>query len=166
MLVQPVEDSTMALLSAAEVFQFAVQIEENGFSFYQKYAETLDVGKSKDMFTFLADEERKHIKIFSEMLNGIEEFKQTVNYPDEYFAYLQAYADNLIFKKGTLAEAVKSIENSKQAVDFGIQRELDSILYYQEIKTFVPEKDSNLIERVIGEERRHFTKLSQLKKEL
>jgi rubrerythrin len=156
----------VALLSAAEVFQFAVKIEENGFAFYNKYAGTLPKGNSRDMFSFLADEERKHIAIFSGMLDKIEEFKQALNYPDQYFAYLQAYADNLIFKKGELEKEITNIKNETTAIDFGIQRELDSILYYQEIKSFVPEKDSPLIEDVIGEERKHFIKLSQFKKEL
>ena len=156
----------MALLSASEVFQFAVKIEENGFAFYNTYAATLPSGTSKEMFTFLADEERKHIKVFSEMLGKLDDFKQTVNYPDEYFAYLHSYADNLIFKHGELEQEIKAIKDEKSAVEFGIRRELDSILYYQEIKSFVPEKDSHLIEQVIAEERKHFTRLSQLKKEL
>jgi rubrerythrin len=156
----------MALLSVSEVFQFAVTIEENGFAFYNTYADTLSSGKSKEMFSFLADEERKHIKVFSEMLGKLEDFKQTVHYPDEYFAYLHSYADNLIFKKGELNKEIEGIQNEKAAVDFGIRRELDSILYYQEIKSFVPEKDSHLIEQVIAEERKHFTRLSEFKKEL
>jgi len=156
----------MALLSASEVFQFAVKIEENGFAFYNAYAESLPSGTSKEIFTFLADEERKHIKVFSEMLGKLDDFKQTVNYPDEYFAYLHSYADNLIFKKGELEQEIKAIKDEKAAIEFGIRRELDSILYYQEIKSFVPEKDSHLIEQVITEERNHFTKLSHLKKEL
>jgi rubrerythrin len=156
----------MALLSASEVFQFAVNIEENGFAFYNTYADTLPSGTSKEMFSFLADEERKHIKVFSEMLGRIEDFKQTVNYPDEYFAYLHSYADNLIFKKGGLEREIASIKDERQAIAFGIRRELDSILYYQEIKSFVPGKDSHLIDQVIAEERKHFTKLSQFDKEM
>jgi rubrerythrin len=159
-------EEKMALLSAAEVFQFAVRIEENGFAFYNRYAGTLPQGNSRDMFSFLADEERKHIAIFSGMLDEIDEFKQALNYPDQYFAYLQSYADNLIFKKGELEKEIANIKDAAAAIDFGIRRELDSILYYQEIKSFVPDKDSHLIEDVIGEERKHFIKLSQFKKKL
>jgi rubrerythrin len=156
----------MALLSTSEVFQFAVTIEQNGFAFYSQFADTLQGSSEKEMFDFLAGEERKHIKVFSNMLDRVEEFKQTVNYPDEYFAYLQAYADNLIFKKDELEKEVEKIKDALEAAEFGIRRELDSILYYQEIKSFVPEKDNYLIDDVIGEERKHFIKLSQMKKEL
>ncbi len=156
----------MALVSAAEVFQFAVKIEENGYDFYTKYAQRLDSDDEREIFQYLADEESKHIKIFSRMLDGIESFKQQVNYPDEYFAYLQAYANNLIFKSDELEKELAGIKNTKAAVDFGIKRELDSILYYQEIKSFVPEKERYNIDTIINEERKHFTTLSQMKKAL
>ena len=47
-----------------------------------------------------------------------------------------------------------------------MKRELDSILYYQEIKPFVPEKERNLIDTIVTEERKHFLALSDLKKKL
>jgi len=48
--------------------------------------------------------------------------------------------------------------------NFGIQRELDSTLYFHEIKKFVPKSQHNLIDRIIDEERKHFSKLSELRK--
>ncbi|MDI6726248.1 MAG: hypothetical protein QMD32_04735, partial [Smithellaceae bacterium] len=50
------------------------------------------------------------------------------------------------------------------AVDFAIRRELDSILYYHEIRKFLPLSEYDQIEKIIEEERRHFHKLSELKK--
>ena len=49
---------------------------------------------------------------------------------------------------------------------FAIRREIDSINYYNEIKSFVPEEQRNLVEEIIEEERRHFLKLSEFKKKL
>ncbi len=156
----------MALVSAAEVFQFAVKIEQNGYDFYTKYAEKLDSSSEKEIFQYLADEESKHIKTFSRMLDSVESFKQPLNYPDEYFTYLQAYADNLIFKPGDLDAELAQIKDTKSAIDFGIKRELDSILYYQEIKSFVTKAEKDHIDTIISEERKHFTKLSQMKKRI
>ena len=50
------------------------------------------------------------------------------------------------------------------ALEFGIRRELDSILYYQEMKNFVPEQQHSSIDRIIEEERNHFLELSGIKK--
>lgn len=156
----------MSLLSSGEVVQFAVQIEENGYHFYHSFAQKLQAEAEKEIFNYLADEEAKHIKTFKKMLKNIETFEPPTSYPDEYFAYLQAYADNLIFTKDNLEKETAKIKTSKDAANFGIRRELDSILYYQEIKSFVPEKERDIIDDVISEERKHFLKLSDLKKNL
>ncbi len=156
----------MSLLSSSEVVQFAVNIEENGRQLYRSFAEKLKSDTERDVFNYLADEEENHIKIFSEMLKSIEKFEPATSYPDEYFGYLKAYADTLIFTKDKLELEVAKITSGKEAADFGIRRELDSILYYQEIKSYVPEKEQSIIDDVISEERMHFVKLTQLKKDL
>lgn len=156
----------MSLLSASEVVQFAVRIEENGYNFYQRFADTLKSASEKEIFSYLAGEEAKHIKIFENMMEIADKFELPTSYPDEYFAYLQAYADNLIFTKDRMEKEIAKITNSKDACEFGIRRELDSILYYQEIKPFVPKNERNRIDDIITEERKHFLKLSDLKKEL
>jgi rubrerythrin len=156
----------MSLLSAGEVIQFAVRIEENGYNFYATVTEKVREEKEREVFRFLADEEKKHLKTFTGMLEKIETFEPPTSYPDEYFAYLRAYAENLIFTKDSLDREIENVRDARGACDFGMKRELDSILYYQEIKPFVPEKERNLIDTIVTEERKHFLALSDLKKKL
>ena len=47
-----------------------------------------------------------------------------------------------------------------------MQKELDTILYFHEIKTFVQVEKHYLIEKIINEERKHFSKLKEMKKAL
>ncbi|UCB45998.1 MAG: ferritin family protein [Spirochaetota bacterium] len=154
----------MALLTAKEVFQFAARIEENGERFYRAFAENLTGSLEKELFVYLANEEVTHKKTFEDLSDSIQDTKPTVGYPDEYSSYLQAYTDNLIFMEDTIKKEVVKIKNAKEACEFGIRRELDSILYYQEIKDFLPEKERDHIDTIIGEERQHFIKLSEMKK--
>jgi rubrerythrin len=159
-------EEKMSLLSSSEVLQFAVQIEENGRNFYRSFAEKFNSKSEKEVFTYLADEEENHIRIFSGMLKSIEKYEPATSYPDEYFGYLKAYADNLIFTKDKLEKEVEKIKSGTEAADFGIRRELDSILYYQEIKSYVPEEEKSRIDLVISQERLHFMRLTKLKKML
>jgi rubrerythrin len=156
----------MALITAQEVFRFAVRIEENGESFYRTFAENLPGSLEIDLFTYLANEEIKHRQTFEKLAERVQDLKPTVGYPDEYSTYLHAYEDTLIFTEDSLKKEVAKIKNAKEACEFGIRRELDSILYYQEIKNFVPEKEREQIDTIIGEERQHFTKLTEMKKKL
>jgi hypothetical protein len=45
-----------------------------------------------------------------------------------------------------------------------MEREMDSILYYQEVKQFLAEKDRVEIDLIIEEERKHFAKLAEARK--
>lgn len=156
----------MSLLTTGEVVQFAVRIEENGYNFYKNFAGTLKNEQERSLFSFLAEEELKHVDVFKKMLPGAGASKPRLNYPDEYSAYLQAYADNLIFTESSLKREMEKIKDARAAVDFGMRRELDSILYYQEIKAFVPRNDAGLLDEIVREERTHFLKLSGMKKDL
>ena len=151
--------------NASEIFQFAVRIEENGEIFYRKVADLSDNTNLKNLFTFLADEEVKHKEKFEDLLSKIEKYEPAETYPGEYFAYLKAYADQIVFSSMINRELGEKID-PVSAVEFGIRRELDSILYYLEVKKVVPEPQQHLIEDIINEERGHFLKLSNLKKTL
>ncbi len=155
----------MATFKASEIFQFAVKIEENGEKFYRQTREKLDDPQLGDLFKYLADEEVKHKRIFSTMLESIEDYEPKESYPGEYFDYLKAYADNLIFSLEKLEEDIAGIEDRKAALEYGIEKELDTILYYQEMKRLVPESQRNKIDKILDEERKHVVRLSKLKRE-
>ena len=151
--------------NAAEIYEFAVRIEENGEQFYRRVASISEAPKVRELFTLLADEEIKHKKTFQGLLSKIEQYDPPESYPGEYFEYLRAYADNIIFTSLLNKELPDKIAPAV-AVDFGIRRELDSITYYLEVKNLVPDTQKAKIDAIIEEERRHFLKLSQLRKTL
>ncbi len=69
----------------------------------------------------------------------------------------------IVFSPDTKGE-LPGVHSTTAALDFAIQRELDSILYYQELKAFVPEKDFSILDTIIAEERKHFSVLTEAKK--
>ena len=60
---------------------------------------------------------------------------------------------------------MNEINNPYDAIEFAIGAELNSILYYQEVKKMVSEKNHEKIEKIIDEERKHFVQLSEIKKD-
>lgn len=152
-------------IGASEVLQFAIKIEDNGWEFYKKFADLADNEKIRELFVMLADDEIKHKEIFEAMLPEIEKYEPSAVYPPEYFSYLRAYADNIVFKKG-IDEELKKKMDAVSIIDFAIRMELDSITYYQETKNFVPENQKSVIDKIIEEERKHFLKLTDIKSTL
>ncbi|MCM8792780.1 MAG: ferritin family protein [Candidatus Omnitrophica bacterium] len=151
----------------SEILEFAIRIEENGEKFYRQISKRFKPKEVKETFNYLADEEIKHKKIFESLLSKIEDYQPPQSYPEEYFLYLRAYADGYIFTKEKKAQVMaKKIKSIKEAIDFALQIELDSILYYLEAKNLISSGQVSILNKVIDEEHRHYLKLSEMKKNL
>jgi rubrerythrin len=153
----------MSLFEPSEVFQFAIRIEENGEKFYRKMADKFSDPKVKELFSYLADEETKHKRIYEGMVDNIEKYEPFESYPGEYFEYLRAYADKIIFDEEALDEQQKQITDPTTAINVAMDNEVASILYYQEIKNLVSKKQRGSIDKIMEEERRHFVTLSGMR---
>ena len=151
--------------NVSEILQFAIRIEENGEEFYRLMAQKLKKLELRETFTYLADEEVRHRHIFETMASRIVTYEPPESYTEEYFAYLKAYADGYIFtkeKKGKLM--ARKVKTAKEALDFALGAEVDSILYYLEAKNLVSDDQKGIIDKIIEEERRHYLKLVALRK--
>ncbi len=157
----------MAVLEAGDIVEVAVRIEENGENFYRFAVQLAGKEEVKALFQRLADEEAKHRRIFAGMLAGIDRHLPPERYDGEYAAYLHDYVDKrLVFKAGAFAAEMAKIKDEASALDFAIQRELDSIHYYREMRELLPLDQREAIERIIAEEKEHFIRLSALRKRI
>jgi len=153
-------------IEASDVLQIAMRIEENGATFYRYAVQLAKEEKAKELFGWLAEAEDQHKALFQKMLAGVETVTPPESYPGEYGAYLHQYADNrLIFKKEVMDAELAKITGTLSAIDFAIDREVDSILYYQEIKGFISQNQHAVIDGIINEERKHFQILSKMREE-
>lgn len=153
----------MSIFEPSEIFQFAIRIEANGEKFYRHMSEKFDDPKIKELFSYLADEETKHKRIYEGMVTRIEKYEPFESYPGEYFEYLRAYADKIIFEENTFEEQLKKITEPITAINIAMDNEVASILYYQEMKNLVPENQRGSVDKIMEEERRHFVTLSGMK---
>jgi len=154
----------MSSYQGSDIFQFAIRMEENGEKFYNYAASIAKDAKAREIFTRLASEEVKHRKLFADMFTRIDTIMPKESYPGEYMAYLQGAIDGkAVFTTGATQE-LTGISNVLAALDFAIQRELDSVLYYSEMKKYVTASAQDLLEQVIEEERKHVVLLTNIKK--
>jgi rubrerythrin len=153
----------MAVFEAGDIVEVAIRIEENGANFYRFAMQIAGREETKALFRQLAE----HQKTFSELLAGMDRSIPPEGYDGEYAAYLHNYVDNrLVFRADELAGELGAVKDEASAVDFAIRRELDSLLYYREIRELLPADRREAIDRIILEERKHFMKLSEVKKRL
>jgi len=155
------------MFAGSEVVEIGIQIEKNGKEFYDAVSLSSKDTKAKEVFKFLSQEEERHIAVFKKMQESVEQYEPAESYPGEYFAYMNALAGNHIFtQKDKGREIARTIKNEKEAVELGIGFEKDSIIFYEGMKRLVPDYDAKIIDELIGQEKAHLVKLTELKAQL
>jgi rubrerythrin len=155
----------MGVFAASDIVEVAIRIEENGINFYKFAEQIAKQEEAKKLFAHLAEAEVAHKKTFEGIFAKMEKYNPPESYVGEYSAYLRSYVDNnIIFTKEAMDKELSSIKDIIAAFDFAMQRELDSILYYHEIKNLVPAAQHEAIEKIIEEERKHYAALVDMKK--
>ena len=153
--------------SGTEVVEMAVEIEKNGRNFYKELDKKSSNLKAKEMFVYMAGEERKHIETFREMLSSVNSYNPAGAYPPEYFAYMSALVGNQVFTdRNKVTDVAQRVANDKEGIDVAIAAEKDSILFYEAIKQMIPEKDIAVVDKIIAEEKKHFQQLTEMKQRL
>lgn len=152
------------IFSGSEIVELGIQIEKNGFDFYQSLSKNTKNMAAEEVFKFLAGEEQKHITVFQGILSGVQKYEPQGLDADEYYAYMNDLASNYIFtKKDKGEELAKGIKGDAQAVDMGIGFEKDSIIFYERMKKIVPDFDQKVIDSLIEQENKHLKQLIELK---
>ncbi len=150
-----------------EFLEFAVRIEENGEKFYRAAGRQAEREDVRALWEYLADEEIKHKQTFEELLaSGLAAGDPPPDAAGEYFAFLRAHMDQAVFNAPELQAQLSQLKAPVAAIRFAIQRESDSILFYEEIRNFMPAAIAPQIRRILQEEINHYIRLTELGKKI
>lgn len=155
--------------SVVEVIQMAINIEREGHEFYSKIAKYAADEKSKAIFVILAEQEKKHIETFTNLLDvmsNIYKADGSYMFDEQVSGYFKAITESKVFKPERMYEAA-DMTSAKEAIHEGLNAEKNSILFYNELlkSTTIQEVKSSL-ELIIDEEKRHIIDLNALLKSL
>ncbi len=158
----------MLNFSGKEVLEMAIRIEENGQRFYREALKGTEDERLRKTLNFLVQEEEKHKRYFRSLLDKLPEEENPFDpYMEDALQYLKAMADAHVFtaelEGKELSDVIKEVED---VLNFAIAMEKDSLLFYYELARGINEKDRDVVEKVIEEEKSHLKKLLELKKEL
>jgi len=154
--------------NAREIFDIGVQIEVNGKAFYEAAAKKVAETAMKDFFLELAAWENTHITLFGELRDALPKGAGNVpvfNPDDEAAMYLQATADSHVFVKNKdMVGLVAGCKGPLDILDIAMTFEKDSVVYYTTMKKVVaPNLGQDKVDRLIDEEIKHISMLSQRK---
>ncbi|MFH1466278.1 MAG: ferritin family protein [Pseudomonadota bacterium] len=148
-----------------EIFAMAEEIERNGVRFYRRAA-ALDPDH-RALFTELADWEVGHERLFqrmrAELVTPELEFSPTFDPENEAELYLQALAEQHVFRRDLDVEAlVERAGDARRVILLAMDFERDSIVFYLGMKAVLPAGASrDGVDRLIKEEMGHIAHLGQ-----
>ena len=157
----------MNIFKASELLKIAVQIEKNGLAFLNEAKNKAKSSTAQEAFDYLAKQELEHERIFTELLEKVGDYQPAESYPGEYAMYLEALAgENIFTADEEVKNIVKKATSDPEAVQIGIGFEKDSIIFYNDMKKFVPVSGQAIVDKIIEEVKKHLVKLFELKKNL
>lgn len=153
------------VLSAEEIFEMAMKIEKSGYAYYSTIADATSNDDLKDLFRFLAGEEQKHYRFFEKLSKEVEDFTISQEDWDQISDYIQATTDSrFFFGEDKAISLAKKTSGVQEAIDVAIGFEKDTLLFFHEIKSVTPPHSQEAAQKIVEEERRHVTLLSEKKK--
>jgi len=149
-------------LNVQELLTIAVDIEVNGNRFYTQVASKLSDPAIRDLFTHFAIEEIRHRDHFTAMREAVRGYQPQTTQPEEYDAYVRAYADNLVFQLSRTDDVIRTTDTPRVALQLALGMEKDSIVLYYELKHLVPAAERHVVDAVIAEEKRHYVLIHEM----
>lgn len=163
-------EEPMPAYSVNEIIEMAVQIERNGYAYYNEASKRKDLdGISRAFVERLRDAELDHEKTFLHLRGeqDLNHLELTTDW-ELVASYLKSIVDSRIFN--TPDAAIKLATNAhdiRAIVDYAILFEKDTLLFFHAVNDSISnEKAKTVLRRVINEEVSHVLWLSDYKKKL
>lgn len=160
-------------ISLLETVELAIKMEEEGAKFYALAEGRVGEPEMAEMFRLLRNREYEHMNIFRRFYSDIASSRGDSDAgllltDPEVGSYLRAFVESSVFPTAGAAErAIAGCRDNRDILGLALRAEKDSILYYRELVTHSPYPEAaEVLERIIGEERRHLLAVHEMMKRL
>jgi rubrerythrin len=140
------------MFTIGDIIDLAIQIEENGEKVYRKAAREISNSSISSLLLWLAGEEVKHAKWFSELKEKVNETAQDPRIEETGNRILQ----------GVLGDQSFSLRDVDYLLKAAIEFQEDTVLFYEMIQAFIDEKETlNHLDTIIQGEKDHIRLLRE-----
>ncbi len=150
------------MFTMADIREIAVQIERNGEDAYRKAAESVNDSALKEIFKWMAEEEKVHRAFFStiESSEPISEEQRELEVMGRQLLQEMVADQTFSLDREMLLETDDFIQALSQAQTL----EQDTIMFYEFLLNLVSDDETReQLELVIEEEKRHIEQLELMK---
>ncbi len=153
--------------SGFEVIRSAMEIEKKGHRFYAAVAQRAKSEMARDIFSWLAQDEVKHLKTLEDLVPRYQEGAFWDN-EEEFLPYLRRLTANEFFPSPERLEELLQTEDADlQSLDLAIEAEEKFAEYFQKATQFArTEEGREAFGWLAAEEQRHAAVLKERKARL
>ena len=148
------------MFSTNEILDMAIKLEQNGEAVYRRAIEKVSQPELVSLLQWMADEEVKHAKWFSELKDKLDT-KRSNPFVEEMSRELfnDLLGDENFSLKDVDFSSVYSIDD---LIEIFIEFEKDSVLFYQILEPFIEDPVTlEHLNMIIDEENRHIKRLKE-----
>jgi rubrerythrin len=158
----------MHVFNDLEGLRIAAEMEKRGEAFYRNAARVSKRREVVEMLEALADDERRHLREFNRLYEQAQATRDVfAPYDDEANAYLSAIAADIVFPGGLMAMRKQGFDDISAVLDYAIQSEKDSILFYTELSRMSTDAAArDMFTEIARQERGHMQALARQKEGL
>lgn len=148
------------MFSAAEIIDFAIQIEQNGENLCREAAQKKIDPDLASLLEWMAEQEAQHTKWFSDLRLKLR-ITGKVSQLEKLGKSL--LGDVLGDQSFSLQDAdFSKIQNIKDLLSLLIDFEQDTVLFYEMLRTTVEDKGTiSLLDKIIAEENQHVVQIKE-----
>lgn len=160
----------MAVFSVNEIIELAVQIERNGYAYYNEASKRKDIDdKMRELIIGLRDAELSHEQTFLKLRDALDLQILELSGDWELIAsYLKSIVDGRIFNDET--SAIRRATEAKDIIsvlEYAIRFEKDTLLYFHAINDGISDPHAkDTLRKIINEEVSHVIALNDFKKRI
>ena len=149
------------MFSAHEILDLAIQLEENGETVYREAAGQAQNGDIRELLLWMAEEEVKHTRWFTELKQEIE--SRSIN-PFMEEMSRKVFGGILGDKSFSHRDVnFSQIDSTEDLIKIFIEFEKDTVLFYETLIPFIEDdRTLNYVTKIIEEENNHIKKLHEL----
>jgi len=148
-----------------EGLRIAAEMERRGEALYRRAALLTQNEAARNMLLSLAKDEVYHGAEFVRLYNERKAAQKEVrDYDDETNTFLSALAADIVFPGGLMAMRKEGFEDISAVIDYAIQSEKDSVLFYTELAEHAADDEArNIFLEIAKQERQHMCRLAMRK---
>jgi len=134
--------------------ELAKKMETEAIDFYDEAAKKTKHPVGKKMFTIIAEDEKRHLDMISQIIKGLDMSEKDVS----PLKNVKSVFENL---KSELMKKVKVSTDEMEAFQIAMKMEQEGVTFYKKaLSTATKPKEKALLERLIQEEEEHYTVFS------